>query len=94
MDDFLYWISIWALPLASAVIGFMVHLMATVDEGRIDPGPLVIWSLVVVLTSLGLVSKPIIEPLWLQYVLLVGVAGLVGYLALFLLEYLARRQRR
>ena len=94
MEDFLYWISIWALPFASASIGFMVHLMATVDEGQISPQPLVPASVIVVLTSLGLVSKPVIEPLWLQYVLLIGVAAGVGYLSLFLLEYLVRRQRR
>ena len=93
MEHFHYWISIFALPLASASIGFMVHLMATVDEGRISPQPLVLLSIVVVLASLNLVSKPVIEPLWLQYLLLIGVAAGVGYLALFLLEYLVRRQR-
>ncbi|ALE04647.1 hypothetical protein AL755_03230 (plasmid) [Arthrobacter sp. ERGS1:01] len=94
MEDFLFWISIWALPLASASIGFMAHLMATVDEGQISPQPLVPLSIVVFMASINLVSKPVIEPLWLQYVLLIGVAAGVGYLALFLLEYLVRRQRR
>jgi hypothetical protein len=94
MENYLFWISIFALPFASASIGFMVHLMATVDEGQISPQPLVLLSIAVLMASLNLVSKPLIEPLWLQYVLLIGVAACLGYVALFLLEYLVRRQRR
>ncbi|RWZ59627.1 hypothetical protein ELQ92_12435 [Labedella populi] len=41
-------------------------------------GLLLVWGFVVLITALQLVGHPAIQPLWLQYLLLVGVAGTLG----------------
>ncbi|WFR66655.1 hypothetical protein P9139_18195 [Curtobacterium flaccumfaciens] len=97
MSEFFHWISVGALPVASAMIGFLIiHGLderGTEESTGIDGKTLLICGLVVVVCSLQLAGQPAITPLWLQYVLLVGTALIVGALARYVLGRLSARHR-
>lgn len=97
MSDVFHWVSVGALPLAAAMIGFLiVHGLderVTDESASLDGKTLLICGLVVVVCSLQLGGQPVIAPLWLQYVLLIGIALLVGAAARYLIGRLSKRHR-
>lgn len=97
MSDFLHWVSVGALPVASAMIGFvLVHGLddrGTEESTGVDGKTLVFCGLVVLVCSLQLAGQPAVHPIWLQYVLLVGAPLALGAVARYFLGRLSTRQR-
>jgi hypothetical protein len=97
VSEFLHWLFIGALPVASAMIGFLiVHGLderGTEESTGIDGKTLLTCGIVVVVCSLQLAGRPAIDPIWLQYVLLVGAALVVGAVTRYVLGRLSTRQR-
>ncbi|MBT2502892.1 hypothetical protein [Curtobacterium sp. ISL-83] len=95
MSGFFHWVSVGALPLASAMVGFLIiHGLderGTEESAGIDGKTLLICGLVVVVCSLQLAGQPAIDPLWLQYFLLVGTALVAGAVARYVLGRLSTR---
>lgn len=79
MEEFLRWVSVPALPLASLIVGFLTSLtLMSEREKRPGVGTIALGLVVVFLCAIQLVSDPVIDPIWLQYLLLIVVAGAVG----------------
>lgn len=97
MSDFLHWVSVGALPLAAAMVGFLiVHGLderGTDESAGLDGKTLLICGLVVVVCSLQLAGRPAFGPLWLQYVLLGLVPVFVGAVVRYVLGRVSMRHR-
>lgn len=82
MDDFLRWLAVGVLPLASLTVGFVIHQsldhQSSEASRRLDGKTLLIALVLIITCSLRLVGQPIIEPLWLQYVLLIPGSMALG----------------
>jgi hypothetical protein len=80
MGEFLRWIGAVGLPFASFGLGFFIALrmMHTGKERLSGIGAMLV---TVILCGMQLISEPVIEPIWLQYVLLL-VLPLLGGAAL------------
>lgn len=96
VSDFFHWVTVGALPLASAMIGFLVvhglDARGTDASTGTDGKTLLICGLVVVVCSLQLVERPVVDPLWLQYVLLIGAASIAGAVARYVLGRVSARR--
>ncbi|WP_271177047.1 hypothetical protein [Leifsonia poae] len=95
MQGFLNWISIGALPLASASIAFVALLMldhnASESSRRDGARAIIITGVIALVCSLYLAGAPVIQPMWLQYLILIGGAFCVGILIHLLVSRLFGR---
>ncbi|MCK2035772.1 hypothetical protein KZC51_06445 [Microbacterium sp. SSW1-49] len=77
MGDFLRWIGAIGLPFASLGLGFFVALRM-VHTGKERLTGLGTMIAAVILCGIQLISEPVIEPIWLQYVILFILPALGG----------------
>jgi hypothetical protein len=80
------------LPFASFGLGFSIGLrLASRDDEQVGLGAAGISLVATFMCAIQLVSDPVIEPIWLQYMLLSAVPAIVG-VALLVRPHLRHRR--
>lgn len=90
MTEFLRWLGAVGLPFASFGLGFSIALLIISPRkarGGVI-GTLIISAAATFICAIQLIADPVIDPIWLQYLVLIGVPFVIGALLLL------RRRRK